>query len=139
MPSKASRRSVKGSRSENVCRRVRTKVPPLLSFAVVGGNAVAGNFVARAGTAGHAENRKDQKELGRSILLYHRVSPWLTEYLSCEVGNAGGGKGAAIGAGVGAVGGLIAKKMSKGPDAEVKSGTEFGVILNKGISLPRYN
>lgn len=53
-------------------------------------------------------------------------------------GIAGGGKGAAIGAGVGALGGLIAKKVSKGDEAEVKSGTEFGVILNRAISLPRY-
>jgi hypothetical protein len=51
---------------------------------------------------------------------------------------AGGGKGAAIGAGVGAVGGFIAKKLVKGNDAVVKAGTEFGVYLNRGISLPRY-
>jgi hypothetical protein len=54
-------------------------------------------------------------------------------------GIAGGGKGAAIGAGVGAVGGFIGKKMLKGPEAEVKSGTEFGVYLNRAISLPRYS
>lgn len=53
-------------------------------------------------------------------------------------GIAGGGTGAAIGAGVGAVGGYIAKKVSKGSEAEVKSGTEFGVYLNRSISLPRY-
>lgn len=53
-------------------------------------------------------------------------------------GIAGGGKGAAIGAGIGAAGGFIAKKLKKGHEAEVKSGTEFGVILNRGISLPRY-
>ena len=51
---------------------------------------------------------------------------------------AGGGTGAAIGAGVGALGGLIAKKVSKGKEAEVKSGTEFGVYLNRNIALPRY-
>ncbi len=53
-------------------------------------------------------------------------------------GIAGGGKGAAIGAGVGAVGGFIAKKLKKGSEAEVKSGTEFGVYLSKKIALPRY-
>lgn len=53
-------------------------------------------------------------------------------------GIAGGGSGAAIGAGVGALGGFIAKKLSKGDEAEVKPGTEFGVILNRSISLPRY-
>jgi hypothetical protein len=51
---------------------------------------------------------------------------------------AGGGKGAAIGAGVGAGVGFIAKKLRKGSEAEVKSGTEFGVILNRPISLPAF-
>ena len=51
---------------------------------------------------------------------------------------AGGGTGAAIGAGVGAVSGLIGRKVVKGKEAEVKSGTEFGVLLNRSISLPRY-
>lgn len=51
---------------------------------------------------------------------------------------AGGGKGAAIGAGVGAGVGFLAKKLLKGKEAEVKSGTEFGVILNRPISLPAY-
>jgi hypothetical protein len=53
-------------------------------------------------------------------------------------GIAGGGTGALIGAGVGAVGGLVGKNLSKGKEAEVKSGTEFGVYLGKGISLPKY-
>ena len=53
-------------------------------------------------------------------------------------GIAGGGSGAAIGAGIGAVGGFIAKKLKKGAEAEVKTGTEFGVILNRAISLPRF-
>jgi hypothetical protein len=51
---------------------------------------------------------------------------------------AGGGKGAAIGAGVGAGVGFITKKLRKGSEAEVKEGTEFGVILNQSISLPAY-
>ena len=51
---------------------------------------------------------------------------------------AGGGKGAAIGAGVGAGVGFITKKLRKGSEAEVKSGTEFGVILNRPISLPAF-
>lgn len=53
-------------------------------------------------------------------------------------GIAGGGGGALIGAGVGAVGGLIGKNLSKGKEVEVKTGTEFGVFLNRKISLPRY-
>lgn len=51
---------------------------------------------------------------------------------------AGGGKGAAIGAGIGAGVGFIAKKLKKGDEAKVKQGTEFGVILNRPISLPAY-
>lgn len=51
---------------------------------------------------------------------------------------AGGGKGAAIGAGVGAGVGFLAKKLRKGSEAEVKSGAEFGVILNRPVSLPAY-
>ena len=53
-------------------------------------------------------------------------------------GIAGGGSGAAIGAGIGAATGFIGKKLLKGNEAEVKEGTEFGVYLNKAISLPRY-
>ena len=52
---------------------------------------------------------------------------------------AGGGTGALIGGAVGAGGGYIFKKLSKGDNAEVKRGTEFGVYLNRAISLPRYN
>jgi hypothetical protein len=51
---------------------------------------------------------------------------------------AGGGKGLAIGAGVGALGGAITGKVKKGHEVEVKSGTEFGVILNHSFSLPKY-
>ena len=51
---------------------------------------------------------------------------------------AGGGKGAAIGAGVGAVAGIIGGRLKKGHEVKVKSGTEFGVILNRAFSLPQY-
>jgi hypothetical protein len=51
---------------------------------------------------------------------------------------AGGGKDLAIGAGVGAGVGFIAKKLKKGDEAKVKEGTEFGVILNRAVSLPAY-
>ena len=53
-------------------------------------------------------------------------------------GIAGGGTGAAIGAGVGAVTGLITGNRTRGPEAEVKSGTEFAVYLNRSVSLPRF-
>ncbi len=50
----------------------------------------------------------------------------------------GGGKGALIGGLLGAGGGFLGDKLTKGSDAEVKSGTEFGVYLNQGVSLPRF-
>jgi hypothetical protein len=52
---------------------------------------------------------------------------------------AGGGKGAGIGAGVGAGLGVAGALFSKGHEAVVKSGTEFGVILNQTVSLPTAN
>lgn len=51
---------------------------------------------------------------------------------------AGGGKGAGIGAIAGAGAGLAGALLTKGPEAEVKPGTEFGVILNQAISLKAY-
>lgn len=48
---------------------------------------------------------------------------------------AGGGSGAAIGAGVGAGLGIAGSYLSKGKEAEVKPGTEFGVILNRSVSM----
>src|SRR5262249_39338267 len=51
---------------------------------------------------------------------------------------AGGGKGLAIGAGVGAVTGIVAGKLKKGHEVKVKSGTEFGVILNTNAAFPKY-
>lgn len=50
----------------------------------------------------------------------------------------GGGKGALIGGILGAGGGYLGERLTKGPEAEVKSGTEFGVYLNQAISLPRF-
>lgn len=52
---------------------------------------------------------------------------------------AGGGKGAGIGAGVGAGLGIAGAYFSKGHEAVVKSGTEFGVVLNQSLSLPAAN
>jgi hypothetical protein len=51
---------------------------------------------------------------------------------------AGGGKGAAIGAILGGGLGTGARVYEKEQDAEVKSGTTFGVILNRAVSLPEY-
>lgn len=49
---------------------------------------------------------------------------------------AGGGKGAAIGAILGGAAGTGARVYEREQEAEVKSGTEFGVILNRAVSLP---
>jgi len=53
-------------------------------------------------------------------------------------GLIGGGKGAVIGGILGGLGGLGAERFTKGEDAEVRSGTEFGVILNQSISMPKF-
>ncbi|MCY7345040.1 MAG: hypothetical protein LH614_02380 [Pyrinomonadaceae bacterium] len=54
-------------------------------------------------------------------------------------GAVGGGKGALIGGLLGAGAGLLGERLTKGEDAQVKSGTEFGVYLNQSISLPKFN
>jgi len=50
---------------------------------------------------------------------------------------AGGGKGAGIGAILGGGLGTGARVYEREREAEVKSGTEFGVILNRSVRLPR--
>ena len=49
---------------------------------------------------------------------------------------AGGGKGAGIGAIIGGALGTGARVYEREQDAEVKSGTEFGVILNRNVTMP---
>ncbi|MCW5962003.1 MAG: LysM peptidoglycan-binding domain-containing protein [Pyrinomonadaceae bacterium] len=53
-------------------------------------------------------------------------------------GIIGGGKGALIGGILGALGGLAGERLTKGEEATVKAGTEFGVILNRSVTLPRF-
>jgi hypothetical protein len=50
----------------------------------------------------------------------------------------GGGKGALIGGIVGAGAGFLGERFTKGENAEVKPGTEFGVYLNQRITLPKF-
>jgi hypothetical protein len=52
---------------------------------------------------------------------------------------AGGGKGAGIGAGIGAGLGVAGALFSKGHEAVVKSGMEFGIVLNQSVTLPAAN
>lgn len=51
----------------------------------------------------------------------------------------GGGKGAVIGGILGAAGGLLGERLTKGEEAEVKSGTEFGVMLNQSVSMTKWS
>ena len=51
----------------------------------------------------------------------------------------GGGKGALIGGLLGAGAGLLGDRLTKGEEAEVKSGTEFGVYLNQSVSMPKWS
>lgn len=53
-------------------------------------------------------------------------------------GAIGGGLGAAIGAGAGALGGLILENQTKGGEVDVKANSEFGVHLNRAVSMPKY-
>ena len=50
----------------------------------------------------------------------------------------GGGKGALIGGLLGAGAGLLGERFTKGEEAEVRSGTEFGVYLNQSVSMKRW-
>ncbi len=53
-------------------------------------------------------------------------------------GLIGGGLGTAIGAGAGAGAGILADRWTKGPEADVKANTEFGVYLNRAAALPKF-
>lgn len=53
-------------------------------------------------------------------------------------GAIGGPKGALIGGLLGAGAGYLGQKYTKGEEAEVRSGTEFGIYLNQPISMPRW-
>jgi hypothetical protein len=51
----------------------------------------------------------------------------------------GGGKGALIGGILGAGAGLLGERLTKGEEAEVRSGTEFGVYLNQSFSMTKWS
>ena len=54
-------------------------------------------------------------------------------------GAIGGGKGALIGGILGGLGGLGGERLTKGEEATVKSGTEFGISLNQSVSMTKWN
>ena len=51
----------------------------------------------------------------------------------------GGGKGALIGGLLGAAGGFLGERLTKGEEAQVRSGTEFGIYLNQAVSMPKWS
>lgn len=51
----------------------------------------------------------------------------------------GGGKGALIGGIIGAGAGLLGERFTKGEEAQVKSGTEFGVYLNQSVAMRKWS
>lgn len=53
-------------------------------------------------------------------------------------GAIGGGKGALIGGILGGLGGLGGERLTKGEEATVKSGTEFGISLNQSLSMTKW-
>ncbi|HLM01727.1 MAG TPA: hypothetical protein VK400_11785 [Pyrinomonadaceae bacterium] len=53
-------------------------------------------------------------------------------------GAVGGGKGALIGGIIGGIAGAIAENRTKGEEAEVRSGSEFGVYLNQSFSMRKW-
>lgn len=85
--------------------------------------------------------KSDEEGTARGDKMKHRKVIW---YGGGAGGGAllgaaiGGGKGALIGGIIGAGAGILGERLTKGEDAEVKSGTEFGIYLNQGISLPRF-
>lgn len=50
----------------------------------------------------------------------------------------GGKKGAVIGGLLGAGAGVLGEKLTHGAEAEVRSGDEFGIYLNRSITVPRW-
>lgn len=54
-------------------------------------------------------------------------------------GLIGGGRGAVIGGILGGLAGLAGERLTRGEDAKVESGTQFGVILNQGVNFPRFS
>lgn len=50
----------------------------------------------------------------------------------------GGKKGAVIGGILGAGAGILGERLTHGAEAEVRSGDEFGIYLNRAIALPRW-
>jgi len=51
---------------------------------------------------------------------------------------AGGGSGAVAGGLIGATGALLGSRFTSGSHAEVSRNTEFGIYLNRNLSLPAY-
>lgn len=88
-----------------------------------------------------ADAKSDNEGTARGDKMKNRKLIW---YGGGAAGGAilgaaiGGGKGALIGGLLGAGGGFLGERFTKGEEAKVESGTEFGVYLNRAVSLPKY-
>src|SRR6185295_19109218 len=114
----------------------------------------AGSVINGRVTAVH-KAQKDGNPGTLSVIFYHLNLPnGRAASMSCSLTDYSSGNSASdnessvsakktshrnakfIGGGAGV--GFIAKKLKKGDEAKVKEGTEFGVILNRAVSLPAY-
>lgn len=125
---KASKKGQPGSISANF---VSVKLPNGRTRAINGQLTELDTKSAKSDNEGGASGDK----------MKHRKAIW---YGGGAAGGAllgaaiGGGKGALIGGLLGAGGGFLGERYTKGEEATVKSGSEFGVYLNQKITLPKF-
>ncbi|MFN0277981.1 MAG: hypothetical protein ACKVRN_05190 [Pyrinomonadaceae bacterium] len=86
-------------------------------------------------TSSDNESTASGKKMGNRKLIFIGGGAGGGAILGAAIG---GGKGALIGGLLGAGGGFLGDRLTKGPEAEVKSGTEFGVYLNQSFSMPKF-
>jgi Bacterial conjugation TrbI-like protein len=99
-------------------------------------HAINGSLTDLEGkTSSDNESTASGKKMGNRNLIFIGGGTAGGAVLGAAIG---GGKGALIGGLLGAGGGFLGQKLTKGPEAEVRSGTEFGVYLNQAISLPKF-
>lgn len=91
--------------------------------------------LTEGGTKSDDEGTATGKKMGNRKLIFIGGGAAGGAVLGAAIG---GGKGALIGGAIGAAGGFLGDRFIKGNEAEVKSGTEFGVYLNQAISLPKF-
>lgn len=136
--------TIVGGRVSNVQRAQKKGTPAVLDVQFVSiklpngtGRAINGSLTDLESSTGSSDNE--------GSVTAHKTTHRKAKFIGGGAAGgavigaiAGGGKGLAIGAGVGAVTGAIAGRVKKGHEVKVKSGTEFGVIVNRNFSLPEY-